>query len=153
MTPSLSICKIDFLTQHTSALFPHLILSFAVPRVNLCLSVSLFLSVCLSLSRTHPCTCMHTQSLQSCLTLRDPMNCNRLGSSVYGILQARIREWVAMLSFRGSWSHRNWRDWSHNLTQGLKPHLLCLPHWQVGSLPLAPPGKPLTHTYTHTIIN
>ena len=29
------------------------------------------------------------------------------------------------------------------LTQGLNPHLSCLLHWQVGSLPLAPPGKPL----------
>ena len=28
------------------------------------------------------------------------------------------------------------------LTQGLNPHLLSLLHWQVGSLPLAPPGKP-----------
>ena len=27
------------------------------------------------------------------------------------------------------------------LTQGLNPRLLCLLHWQVGSLPLAPPGK------------
>ena len=27
------------------------------------------------------------------------------------------------------------------LTQGLDLHLLCLLHWQVGSLPLAPPGK------------
>ena len=26
-------------------------------------------------------------------------------------------------------------------TQGLNPHLLCLLHWQVGSLPLAPPGQ------------
>ena len=25
---------------------------------------------------------------------------------------------------------------------GIKPTSLCLPHWQVGSLPLAPPGKP-----------
>ena len=29
------------------------------------------------------------------------------------------------------------------LTQGSNPHLLCLLHWQVVSLPLAPPGKPL----------
>ena len=29
------------------------------------------------------------------------------------------------------------------LTQGSNPHLLRLFHWQVGSLPLAPPGKPL----------
>ena len=28
------------------------------------------------------------------------------------------------------------------LTQGSNPGLLCLLHWQVGSLPLAPPGKP-----------
>ena len=27
------------------------------------------------------------------------------------------------------------------LTQGSNPHLLCLLHWQAGSLPLAPPGK------------
>ena len=27
-------------------------------------------------------------------------------------------------------------------TQGLNPHLLSLLHWQQGSLPLAPPGKP-----------
>ena len=28
-------------------------------------------------------------------------------------------------------------------TQGSNPHLLCLLHWQEGSLPLAPPGKPI----------
>ena len=27
-------------------------------------------------------------------------------------------------------------------TQGLNPNILCLLHWQAGSLPLAPPGKP-----------
>ena len=27
--------------------------------------------------------------------------------------------------------------------QGLNPHLLCLLHWQTGSLPLAPPRKPI----------
>ena len=31
------------------------------------------------------------------------------------------------------------------LTQGVKPHLLPLLHWQLGSLPLAPPGKPSEH--------
>ena len=33
---------------------------------------------------------------QSCLTLFDPMDCSPPGSSVHGILQARILEWVAM---------------------------------------------------------
>ena len=33
---------------------------------------------------------------QSCLTLCDPVNCNLPGSSLHGILQARILEWVAI---------------------------------------------------------
>ena len=41
--------------------------------------------------------CMHAMSLQSCLTPCDPP-----GSSVHGILQARILEWVAMPFSRGS---------------------------------------------------
>ena len=40
--------------------------------------------------------------LQSCLTLYDPMDCSLPGSSVHGISQARILEWVAMSSSRGS---------------------------------------------------
>ena len=39
---------------------------------------------------------------QSCLTLCDPMGCSLPGSSVHGILQARILEWVAIPFFRGS---------------------------------------------------
>ena len=33
---------------------------------------------------------------QSCATLCDPVDCSPLGSSVHGILQARILEWVAI---------------------------------------------------------
>ena len=33
---------------------------------------------------------------QSCLTLRDPMDCSLLGSSVHGIFQARVPEWGAI---------------------------------------------------------
>ena len=39
---------------------------------------------------------------QSCLTLGDPMDCSLPGSSVQGILQARILEWVAISFSRGS---------------------------------------------------
>ena len=54
-------------------------------------------------------TCMHAKSLQSCPTLCDPMYCSLPGSSVHGILQARILEWVAISSSGGS----SWpRDWS-----------------------------------------
>ena len=78
--------------------------------------------------------CMCATSLQSCLTL---CNCSPPGSSVHGILLARILEWVAMPLLQGTF-----------LTQGLNPHLLCPLPWQVGSLPLVPPRK--TH-YSHSI--
>ena len=45
---------------------------------------------------------MPAQSLQSCLTLCNPMDYSPPGSSVHGILQARILEWVAVPSSRGS---------------------------------------------------
>ena len=38
---------------------------------------------------------------QSCPALCDPMDCSLPGSSVHGILQARILEWVAIPFFRG----------------------------------------------------
>ena len=44
--------------------------------------------------------CVHAQS---CLTLCDPMDYNSLPvSSVHGIFQARILEWVVISYFRGS---------------------------------------------------
>ena len=72
-------------------------------------------------SRTHPncpgqienstcvCVCVRAKSLQSCLTFCDPMDRSPPGSSVHGILQARILEWVAISFSRGS----SWlRDWT-----------------------------------------
>ena len=38
------------------------------------------------------------KSLQSCLTLCDPMDCSLPGSSIHGIFQARTLEWVAISS-------------------------------------------------------
>ena len=56
----------------------------------------------------HACVC--AQLLQLCLTLCDPVDCSPPGFSVHVILQARILEWVAMPSFRGS----SWpRDRTH----------------------------------------
>ena len=61
---------------------------------------------------SQPCVCVCvcvrarvcTQSCltQSCLTLCNPMDCSSPGSSVHGIFQARIMEWVAIFYFRGS---------------------------------------------------
>ena len=39
---------------------------------------------------------------QSCPTFCDPMDCSPPGSSVHGIFQARILEWVAISFSRGS---------------------------------------------------
>ena len=44
---------------------------------------------------------------QSCPTLCDPMDCSLLGSSVHGIFQARVLEWVAISFSRGSSRPRN----------------------------------------------
>ena len=46
--------------------------------------------------------------IQLCLTLWDPMDYSPPGSSVHGILQARILEWVAMPSSGGSSQPRDW---------------------------------------------
>ena len=63
--------------------------------------------------------------VQSCPTLRNPTDCSLPGSSVHGILQARILEWVAMPSSRGSSLPRDRTQVSYT-----------------DSLPLVPPGKP-----------
>ena len=65
--------------------------------------------------------------LQSCPTLCEPIDCSLPGSSVHGILQARILERAAISFSRGMF-----------LTQGSNPCLLCLLHWQAGFLPLVP---------------
>ena len=43
-----------------------------------------------------------SEVVQSCPTLCNPMDCSPAGSSVHGILQARILEWVAISFSRGS---------------------------------------------------
>ena len=45
---------------------------------------------------------------QLCPTLCDPMDCSPPGSSVHGILQARILEWVPLSFSRGSSQPRDW---------------------------------------------
>ena len=67
---------------------------------------------------------------QSCPTLCDPTDCSLLGSSLHGILQARILKWVTMPSSRVSSQPK------------LNQRLLCLLHWQVDSLPFTSLEKP-----------
>ena len=44
---------------------------------------------------------------QSCLTLSDPVDCSPPGSSVHGISQARILEWITTASSRRSFQPRD----------------------------------------------
>ena len=87
-------------------------------------------NMCIVIFTLHMCE--HTKLLQSCLTLCDPMDYSLPVSSADGILQARILEWISLPSSRVSSQPR---DQTH-----LSLHLL---HWQAGSLPLVPPGKPI----------
>ena len=103
---------------------------------------------------------------QSCLTLHNPLDCSPPGSSVHGILQARILEWVVMLS-RGSpqprdrtqvsciagrfftiWATREVQEYWSGLPcpslrdlpdPGIEPKSPAL---QMDSLPAEPQGKP-----------
>ena len=52
--------------------------------------------------------CGHAKSLQLCLTVWTPVNCSLPGSGIHGIPKARILEWVAMSSSRGSSRPRGW---------------------------------------------
>ena len=50
---------------------------------------------------------------QSCPALRDPMDCGPPGSSVHGIFQARILEWVAISSSRESSLTQGWNPYAY----------------------------------------
>ena len=50
---------------------------------------------------------------QSCLTICDPRDCSPPGSSLHGILQARILEWVAIPFSKGSSQHSDWTQVSY----------------------------------------
>ena len=48
------------------------------------------------------------EAAQSCLTLCIPLHCSPPGSSVHGVFQARLLEWAAMPSSKGSSRPRDW---------------------------------------------
>ena len=74
------------------------------------------------------CSCMRAKSLQSCPTLCTCTDCSPPGFFVHGVLQARILEWVAITSSRGS-SWRRDRTWV-SCVAGI---LYC---WATGEAPL-----------------
>ena len=58
--------------------------------------------------------CMKAKSesevAQSCLTLSDPMDCSPPGSSIHGIFQARVLEWVSLLCSKVSLKYNSDRE-------------------------------------------
>ena len=64
----------------------------------------------------HLAECLHLVKVkvtQSCPTLCNPVDCSLPGSSVHGILQARVLEWVAISFSRGSSRPRDRTQVSH----------------------------------------
>ena len=84
------------------------------------------------LQGTNVGVCVCVLVAQSCPILCDPMDCSPPGSSVYGIIQARVLEWVA-ISFSG-----------YLPNPGIKPGS---PTLQSDCLPSESPGKPKGPTY------
>ena len=77
-------------------------------------------------------SCMPAKSLQCCLALYDPVEC------------------LPVTSVHGNSPGKNTGVGCHALLQGIfqthgsNTFLLCVLHWQMGSLPIAQPGKPFT---------
>ena len=114
-----------------SALYPEKYQSLPWPLVCVCVCV---------------CVCARALSHQSCPSLCNPMDYSPPGSSVHGILQTRILEWVAMSS--SGWSCRT-RNWT------CVPRIFCIaggfftaqlqgkPPWSPSHIHF--PGKPKSH--------
>ena len=84
-----------------------------------------FGEVSMEVEPTGVCVC--APSLQSCLTLCNPVDCRLPGSSVLGILQARILEWLPFPSPGGL------------PNPGIEPRS---PTLEADTLTSEPPGKP-----------
>ena len=80
----------------------------------------------------HVCVCVHTQS---CQTVCNHVDCSPPGSFVHGNFPDKNNEVHCHFLLQGIF-----------LTQGLNLRLFYLLHWQMGSLPLVPPGRPFTLT-------
>ena len=99
-----------------------------------------------SFRHKHACTC--AKLLQSCLTSCDSMDCTLPCSCTW--------DWPG--SFVWGFSRQEYWSGCHSRPQGISliqrsnSCLLCLLHWQAGSLPLEPPGNPC-YTYTYILFD
>ena len=93
--------------------------------------------------------CVCVLVTQSCPTLCNPMDCSPPGSSVFGISQARILEWIAISSYRGSFQPRDQTCISHISGTG-KWILYC---WGTREAPLPPPDTVPVAMHIHSTQN
>ena len=82
--------------------------------------LSLWCDLHTSVERIIYCCCFVSVT-QLCLTLCNPMDCSPPGSSVHGVLQARILEWIAMPFSRGQ----------YNITYEFMSELSIILFWSV----------------------
>ena len=93
---------------------------------------------------TMPKWCVHAKSLQSCLTLCDPLDCSLPGCTVCGILQTRTLEQVVISSSRGFYQPR---DWTHtSFVSCIGRQVLYLKCYLESQLKTTQPPKPKKHT-------
>ena len=102
--------------------FFHVISFFCGVYSNYTLKYSTLNNCCLWTYKECLLLLLAAKPLQSCLTLCDPIDGSPPGSSVPGILQARILEWVA-ISFSNAWKWKV-KDWETSLS------LFTFLHWR-----------------------
>ena len=109
------------------AIFPWIKISLPILCVCVCVCVCVCMCVCVYVC-VCVCVCVYAQL---CPALCKPTDCSPPGSSVHGILQARILEWVAVSPSRRSSQPRD------------RTRISYLLHWQTHSLPLSHLGIPI----------
>ena len=101
---------------------------------NICCALhdsAIFIPPCFPVFTVHlGYECMCVFQVTSAVSLCNPMDCSPPGSSVHGILQEEY------------WSGLSCPPLRDLPDPGIESTSLCLLHWQAGSLPLVPPGKP-----------
>ena len=82
------------------------------------------------MKQSHKIALKWSEVVQSCPTLFDPMDCSLPGSSVHGIFQARVLEWVAISfstnSFRDGLIHE-FKEWNSEIVSSFLGSLF--PNW------------------------
>ena len=86
--------------------------------------------------------------LQLCLTLCDPKDYSLPGSSVYGIFQAKVLEWVAISFSRGSSRPGDWTQVSHIVGRCFTLWATREAHRSKHNKQWKPPLTPSSHDFT-----